>query len=577
MGYLAPATAGLPATTRPSGSTSGVGAKSFIQPSRPRDSILVSVTPGRPLATFRPFEALGAAVDGQEAGAIDRIYTPSNLAAMQSAGLRSLTYRLRTELGDEAWHWNPQGSWSDPVHRQGYWTSSASSSVPIEVSYGYRLPRRGDTNDQANDDGYSRVDDGDPSTFWKSDPYLDQRFTGEPNDRHPQWVVVDLGQRLGVDAIRLSWGLPYAVRFTVEYWDGADHPFCPWQSGVEPCPSTGSAGVGSAGRWRPFPRGAVSHAGGGDATLRLAPAPLAVRFVRLVMTDSSGVGPPGSTDIRDSLGFALREVSVGTDDAGGFHDWVRHGPSNRGQSLVYVSSTDPWHRASDIDWNTEEPGFDRVLRSGLTNGLPTVVPVPVLFGIPEDAQAELSFLARRGFPVGRVEVGEEPDGQNVLPEDYGALFVQWARALHAVNAPGREPELDQGWTVGRGQRLPRREQVGDDVEAHSPTAVGLLHVRRLSHHVGPRRPLRRLATLPLAGGFTAISNPRVAASRPSVRAGALSRSGPASPRRWPSRHGAIALLFGPLATGTAGSRPAGPNHEKRSGDTRCETRHGSPR
>jgi len=111
----------------------------------------------------------------------------------------------------------------------------------------------------------------------------------------------------------------------------------------------------------------------------------------------------------------------------------------RSQTVVTVSSNDPWHRAADLDRRTEQPGFDRVLRSGLTNGLPAVIPVPLLFGTPEDARAELTFLAARGFPVGRVELGEEPDGQYIAPEDYGALFLQWARALH-----GLDPRLALG-------------------------------------------------------------------------------------------------------------------------------------
>src|SRR5262249_23346243 len=91
---------------------------------------------GQPLSEFRPDETFGAALDGQEQGEVAQIYTSENIRKMRSAGLRKITYRLRTELGIEAWHWSEQGKWSDAKHQQGYWVSNSSSDQRIRISHG---------------------------------------------------------------------------------------------------------------------------------------------------------------------------------------------------------------------------------------------------------------------------------------------------------------------------------------------------------------------------------------------------------------------------------------------------------
>src|SRR5437016_4936395 len=390
--------------------------------SNPQTSFFVAavVAADHPVNKCVPTQALGGGVDGHEKGECARMFTDKNIAEMLSAGLGPLTYRLRTELAGEVWHWNPRGTWSDGVHQCGYWISNDSIADPINVSYGYRLPRRGNTIDQANDDGYSRIADGDDESFWKSNPYLDSHFTGESEDAHPQWVVIDLGATKPVDSIRIHWGAPYAKQYKVEYWSGDDPMHLHADDDDD--------------EWRPFPSGEVNSGSGGVESIRLRAQPLPFRFVRIVMDRSSETSAQPSDDIRDRLGFAIREIELGKiDKHARFHDHVRHAPDRHRQTIIYVSSTDPWHRAEDIDFSIEQPGLDFILRSALTNNLPVLVPVGVLYDTPENAAAEINYLLRRNYNLEGIELGEEPDGQWCSPEDYAALYAGVARRLTALS------------------------------------------------------------------------------------------------------------------------------------------------
>lgn len=411
-------------------------------------------TASGPSNRFRPDEAFGAGLDGGSQGDADRLYTPHNVAAMRGAGLRPITYRLRTELGIEVWHWNPEGTWSDPAHDQGYWTSSDRPGKPIMTTWGYNLPRRGDTIDQANNESWSRLDDGDPATFWKSNPYLDPRFSHDV--ARPQWVIVELGDKVAVDTARITWGDPYATTFEVQYWTGVDE-------------------YDAEGRWETFPAGAVADGRGGETTLALSPTPIRTEFIRLWL--KVGSVDAGSGDIRDHLGFAVREIGYGvTGPDGVFHDAVRHAAGHTGQSIMHVSSTDPWHRAIDRDPQLEQPGLDRVFRSGLTNGLPMMVPVGVFYDTPDNAVAEVRYLKRRGYPLRQVELGEEPDGQYVDAADYGALYLETVDALKAaapdliyggpslqsgVSDTWLDPDPDRSWTHHLIRYLKARGRLAD--------------------------------------------------------------------------------------------------------------------
>jgi len=374
-------------------------------------SIRVRYTPGKPAASFVPSQTLGAAFDGHWGGETDAILSPANVDAMKSVGLRPISYRLRTELGDEAWHWNPEGSWSEGSKQQGYWTSAPTAATPIQLSFGYALPRRGNTHDNANDNGYSRIDDGDTATFWKSNPYLDHHYTGEADSLHPQWVIIDLGRAVPVNTLRIHWGEPYALSYDLDYaLDNGDDYFEPYQPGI----------------WHPL-RTQVPNSTR-ISTVTLAGKEIRLRYLRITMTHSSYTGGP---DLRDRLGFAIRELEAGIMKEGKFIDQIKHRPDSK-QTVLRVSSTDPWHRAVDRDPNTEQAGIDRFYTCGLTSGLPALLPVGLLYDTPENMTALIRYVQERRYPLSGLEMGEEPEGQLIHPNDYAALYLQWARAIRKV-------------------------------------------------------------------------------------------------------------------------------------------------
>lgn len=394
------------------------------------EDVLVDLANG-PVNAFRTDVAFGAVVDGLGKGRVDQVYSRFNIRQLKRAGLRPIVYNLRTELGIEAWHWSQEGTWSDPRHHRGYWTGSDNPRRRVLTGWGYTLPRRGDSIDQANDDGFSRIDDGDLKTFWKSNPYLDQTYTHKPS--RPQWVIVSFPSRRDISAARIHWARPFARGYAVQHWTGADE-------------------YDDRGRWVDFPRGRVENGTGSPAPLVLADKPVRTQYVRILLRQSSLTPLHRSSDRRDALGYAIHEIELGNlDPAGHFHDEIKHLASGSDQTTIYVSSTDPWHRATDRDSGVEQPGFDRIFATGLNNGLPLLLTVGPLYDTPENTAAEMRFLRRRGYPVDRVEIGLEPDGQNISAEDFADLFVQTADAVRKVEpgavlaGPGLQDAISDTW------------------------------------------------------------------------------------------------------------------------------------
>jgi hypothetical protein len=142
--------------------------------------VRVDATPSHATNSFSPLYALGTTVDRVPSNATDTFFRPDQLKQVLSAGWGAVSDRQSTELFVQAWHWNPQGKWSDPSGK-GYFTGNAvPTSDSIRHSHGYSLQHRGFTRNGGTEfDGFSRLDDGDLNTYWKSNPYLTKTFTGE--------------------------------------------------------------------------------------------------------------------------------------------------------------------------------------------------------------------------------------------------------------------------------------------------------------------------------------------------------------------------------------------------------------
>jgi F5/8 type C domain len=406
-------------------------------------TISVDATANHSTNSIVPARALGATIDRLPYDAADKTFVEPTIQRVLASGWQTISYRQNTELHIEAWHWNPQGAWSDPSGK-GYFTGSATPGEPIRHSYGYPLQHRGVTHDDGTDlVGYSRLTDGDLNTYWKSNPYLTQPYTGEDDSLHPQWVFVDLAAPRLLDAIRIAWAEPYARRYLVQYWTGDDPIKKP-----------------TMGAWVAFPNGVITDGHGGSATIQLSGAPMSVQYIRVLMTQSSNTcDSHGSADRRNCLGYAIRELYIGTTTTDGkFHDLVLHTP-DQGQTATFCSSVDPWHEPSDLDEKAgDQVGFDRFYTSGYTRGLPAMIPIAMLYSTPEDSVAEIAYVEKRGYPISYIEMGEEPDGHYTPPEDYAALYIQWATALHKL-----DPGLKLGGPIFTG--------VNKDIEAW-PDAQG---------------------------------------------------------------------------------------------------------
>jgi len=399
---------------------------STASPDAPTATVHVDIAPAHKLNSFDPDAALGSSIDVLSHLDIDKVYSPHIIQESLSAGWGPITYRNNTELRMAAWHWTENGAWSDPAHLSGYFTGSTELKSPTRYILAYALPHRGFATDG------DRPVQGPNLSYWKSNPYLTNKFTGESDALHPQWAVVDLKSPTSINAVKISWASPFATKYQVEYWDGT---------------KALDFDDGPQGQWRTFPSAILKNAHGGSAIVKLGDNPISAQYVRILMTESSNTcDEHDSSDARNCVGYAIQAIQAGTVDAAGKFIEAPRNPTD--SPITYcVSSIDPWHSSEDVysGGKYQHSGFDIFFSSGLTNNLPAMIPVTMLYGTPEDAAAQIAYIEKRGYPISYVEMGEEPDGKHAMPEDYGALYLQWATAIHKV-----DPKLKLGGPVFEG-------------------------------------------------------------------------------------------------------------------------------
>ncbi len=218
--------------------------------------------------------------------------------------------------------------------------------------------------------------------------------------------MIDLEKAQAVNAIRILWAAPFACTYEVQYLPPNNRP--------------------GIGEWRRFKNGVVRNSKGGSVTLALDSVPVTTRFVRVLMTKSSNTcDTHGKSDRRNCVGYAISEIYLGTlDSTGAFNDLLRHSPDQH-QSPTYCSSVDPWHEASNLWVGTklgsddkgsgDQSGLDLFFTSGITRGLPAMIPVAMLYGTPEDAAAQMAYLKKRGYPIRGLRSSLPAVGQGASP------------------------------------------------------------------------------------------------------------------------------------------------------------------
>ena len=225
-------------------------------------------------------------------------------------------------------------------------------------------------------DGYSRLDDGDPNTYWKSNPYLTN--TLHRRRRFPAPAVG--GNRPGSKAKRQRdpHRLGRTLRHASTRCSIGSATATPWTSKTrangKPSPPEPSPTAKEAAR--PYTS---------------TPRQSATRYVRILMTQSSNTcDTHGSSDRRNCVGYAISELYLGAiDDQDKFKDLLHHSAGSEANRSRTVPLSIPGTALRSLSslrtaWNQE---ISRASISSLPAAspadLPAIIPIAMLYGTPK--------------------------------------------------------------------------------------------------------------------------------------------------------------------------------------------------
>ncbi len=149
----------------------------------------------------------------------------------------------------------------------------------------------------------------------------------------------------------------------------------------------------------------------------------------------------------------------------------------------------------------QHSGFDLFFTSGLTNNLPAMIPVTMLYGTPDDAAAQIAYIEKRGYPH-RIHRNGRGAGR---------------QACHAGRLRRALPAMGDGDSQSRSQTQtggPIFEGVNEDITVW-PDAQG--RTSWMGRFVDYLKAHGRLADLALCRSSTIRSSPAPSHGRRSTR------------------------------------------------------------